>query len=161
MSVDIATKIDELSSASEACDYALVGFHQRHIVELSVLVDLAKAFYKAGYVLEMLTCQDQREATGKMLLVYSFNRLEAVDRQLLHITIDPDTEEAPTISQIYGGANWNEREVYDMYGVRFSDHPNLERILLPEDADFFALRKDFGRMDAAPDDDESSEDSDD
>lgn len=158
MSVDLATRIDELSSASEVCEYDLVGFHQRHSVDLAVLVDLARAFHEEGYVLEMLTCQDRREETQKMLLVYSFNRLQAVDRQLLHVVIDPDTEEAPTLSALYGGANWLEREVYDMYGVRFSDHPNLERILLPEDADFFALRKDFGRIDAAPEEDEADDD---
>ncbi|MCA8972076.1 MAG: NADH-quinone oxidoreductase subunit C, partial [Planctomycetes bacterium] len=45
-------------------------------------------------------------------------------------------------------ADWHEREAYDMYGVRFIGHPNLERILLPEDADFHALLKDFGRPDA-------------
>lgn len=155
--IDIATKIEGLSTASEVCDYARVGFHQRHIAELKVLVDLANTFYKAGYVLEMLTCQDQREVTGKMLLVYGFNKLDAVDRHIVHMAIDPDTEEAPTISHVYGGANWNEREVYDMYGVRFRDHPNLQRILLPEDADFFALRKDFGRMDAAPKEEDSDD----
>ncbi len=149
MSVDLPTRIDELSTASEECAYEKVGFHQRHTIDASVLIDLARAFFEAGYVLEMITCQDLRAETQKMLLVYSFNRLESVDRQLLHLAIDPDTEQAPTLSMIYSGANWFEREVYDMYGVRFSDHPELERILLPEDADFFALRKDFGRMDEA------------
>lgn len=48
-------------------------------------------------------------------------------------------------------ADWFEREIYDMYGVRFDDHPDLARILLPDDADFHALLKDFGRIEDAED----------
>ncbi len=50
---------------------------------------------------------------------------------------------------MYKAADWNEREVYDMYGVTFAGHPDLKRILLPDDADFHALLKDFGRMEDA------------
>ena len=54
----------------------------------------------------------------------------------------------PSIASIYPAADWHEREAYDMYGVRFIGHPNLERILLPQDADFHTLLMDFGRPDA-------------
>ncbi|MBK6847105.1 MAG: NADH-quinone oxidoreductase subunit C [Proteobacteria bacterium] len=56
--------------------------------------------------------------------------------------------EAPSLVASFPAADWLEREVFDMFGVRFAGHPQLKRLLLPEDADFHPLLKDFGRMDA-------------
>jgi NADH-quinone oxidoreductase subunit C len=66
----------------------------------------------------------------------------------------PTHTTAPSIVDIFPAADWMEREVFDMHGVRFDDHPDLERILLPEDADFHALLKDFGRIEDAEGGDE-------
>ena len=51
--------------------------------------------------------------------------------------------EAPSVSALYPGADWHEREVYDMFGIRFIGHPNLKRILMWDDFQHFPLRKDF------------------
>ena len=52
----------------------------------------------------------------------------------------------PSVSAVTPAANWFEREIFDMFGLSFEGHPQLERILLPEDADFHPLLKDFGRV---------------
>jgi NADH-quinone oxidoreductase subunit C len=52
-------------------------------------------------------------------------------------------EPAPTVSGIWPTANWLEREVYDMFGIVFAGHPNLKRLLLPEEWEGFPLRKDY------------------
>jgi len=57
--------------------------------------------------------------------------------------LERDKPEVPTISHIYQGANWHERETHDFFGIKFIGHPDLSPLLLPEDADFHPLRKDF------------------
>ena len=88
-----------------------------------------------------------------MRLVYGFNRLgatsAATDRHLLHADIDWG-QEAPSLTGVYKAADWHEREAYDMYGVHFAGHPDLKRILLPDDVEYHALLKDFGRIEDAP-----------
>jgi NADH-quinone oxidoreductase subunit C len=54
-----------------------------------------------------------------------------------------DAPEVPSIVELYPGANHQEREVYDMFGVIFTDHPDLRRILMPEDYEGFPQRRDF------------------
>ena len=56
---------------------------------------------------------------------------------------DEDNPVAPTVSDIWPTADWHEREVYDMMGIRFDGHPDLRRILMWEGYPYFPLRKDF------------------
>ena len=57
--------------------------------------------------------------------------------------IEGQLPEVPTVSEVWRTADWHEREVYDLSGVRFVDHPNLRRILCPEDWVGYPLRKDY------------------
>jgi NADH-quinone oxidoreductase subunit C len=133
---------------SAAADHGKTGFHATHTAAAEQLPAIAALFRRHGYVLELLTCQDRRADLAKMRLVYAFNTFGAPDRHRVQADLDPG-EAAPSIVGVYRAADWNEREVFDMYGVRFDDHPDLKRILLPEDADFHALLKDFGRTEDA------------
>ena len=78
-----------------------------------------------------------------MEVVYDFNHFDELCRVVIRTRVDRDTPEVPTISHIYQGANWHERETHDFFGIIFTGHPNLEPLLLPEDADFHPLLKDF------------------
>jgi len=88
-----------------------------------------------------LTAVDHPKDAGRFEIVYflySFARNERI-RVKTRFAEDHD---ARSIASIFAGANWLEREVYDMFGVRFSGHPGLKRILLPEEWQGFPLRKD-------------------
>jgi NADH-quinone oxidoreductase subunit C len=67
------------------------------------------------------------------------------NRIVIEITVDlpHDAPEIDSITPLWGGANWHERETYDLFGIVFKNHPRLERILTPEGTDFFPFRKDF------------------
>ena len=58
------------------------------------------------------------------------------------VDLPHDEPEVDSITPLWAGANWHERETYDMYGIIFKGHPNLKRLLLPEDYQFFPMRKD-------------------
>jgi NADH-quinone oxidoreductase subunit C len=61
----------------------------------------------------------------------------------LKTRVSEDTGEVPTLSEIWPTANWHEREIYDMMGLRFAGHPDLRRILMWEGYPYFPLRKEF------------------
>ncbi len=97
-----------------------------------------------GYLLPVDICgahyPDRDE--GAFEVVYHLYSFEANRRIRLKVKADED-QEVPSVTPVWRGANWPEREVYDMYGVRFSDHPDMTRILLWEGFNGYPLRKDF------------------
>jgi NADH-quinone oxidoreductase subunit C len=56
---------------------------------------------------------------------------------------EDELPEVESVTSIWPGANWHEREAYDMYGIRFLNHPDLRRMFLPEDFEYYPLRKEF------------------
>ncbi|PID42267.1 MAG: hypothetical protein CR981_02605 [Proteobacteria bacterium] len=76
--------------------------------------------------------------------VYDYSRYDFdLCRVVVRVRVDRDKPHLPTITPIYTGAAWHEREAHDFFGIIFDDHPNLIPLLLPEDADFHPLLKDF------------------
>jgi len=121
-------------------DYAKTGYHLEVAAEPQQMPAVAQAMLDQGCFLESLTALDLRESFS---LVYHFANFNELCRTVVHASLAKGIQ-APTISQVYPGADWYEREVYDLFGIKFAGHPNLKRLLLPEDADFHPLLKDFG-----------------
>ncbi|MFP4083499.1 MAG: NADH-quinone oxidoreductase subunit C [Desulfonatronovibrio sp.] len=97
--------------------------------------DVARAAAKlneAGYFIEDISCVDMREG---FLLVYHFDCFQAHHRVTLRTLVSKTSPELPSISAIYPGADWHERECYDFFGVKFTDHPNLIPLLLDPEHD--------------------------
>ncbi|HEX6972045.1 MAG TPA: NADH-quinone oxidoreductase subunit C, partial [Limnochordia bacterium] len=76
-------------------------------------------------------------------VVYHFLALPAHRRVRLRVPVPEEHPIVPTISHLWPSANWAEREVYDLFGIRFEGHPNLQRIVLPADWQGHPLRKDY------------------
>lgn len=62
---------------------------------------------------------------------------------LMKVRLGPGVSRCPSLTDVYGGANWMEREGYDMFGIDFEGHPDLRRILLPDDWEGFPLLKSY------------------
>jgi NADH-quinone oxidoreductase subunit C len=77
-------------------------------------------------------------------LVVMLLSLEHVRRVRIRVQVSEDDASVPSLWDLYRGAEAMEREVFDMYGIWFTDHPDLTRILMPEDWEGHPLRKDFG-----------------
>jgi NADH-quinone oxidoreductase subunit C len=120
-------------------DYAATGCHVRAEAQPEQIVAVATAMLEQKCYLESLTALDLVESFD---LVYHFASFYQLGRTVVHVPLAKGAS-VPTISQVYPGADWFEREVCEMFGITFAGHPNLKNLILPEDADFHPLLKDF------------------
>ncbi len=84
-----------------------------------------------------------RDAEDRFGLVYLLANTETNEQLTLRTFVNEPEPSVPSAVPLWPGANWMEREVYDMFGIRFAGHPDLRRILMPEEFTAFPLRKDY------------------
>jgi NADH-quinone oxidoreductase subunit C len=86
---------------------------------------------------------DRPEVEGRFRVVYQLLSMERRELFRVKCVVEDEDVEVPTVCDLFKTANWLEREVWDMFGLRFAGHPNLKRILMDEDFDGFPCRRDF------------------
>ncbi len=126
----------------QECDYNAKGIHLDVSVEPGQVVDAAGRLDQLGFTLEAVTGVDWL-ADGQLEVVYDYSHYKELCRVAVRARLERQNPELPTISAVYPGANWHEREAHDFFGIVFAGHPDLTPLLLPEDADFHPLLKDF------------------
>jgi NADH-quinone oxidoreductase subunit C len=93
-----------------------------------------------------VTCVDYlnyRGAEARFGLVYLLSRTEDALRLTIRVLLDEPHLTVPSVCPLWEGANWLEREVFDMFGIEFEGHPDLRRILMPPEFTAHPLRKDY------------------
>lgn len=124
-------------------DYASRGFHMDVQVNPTQVVQAAEILDQASFTLETITGVDWiNECQFEIIYDYAYTG-GALVRIVVRARVDREIPDIPTISKVFPGANWHERETWDLLGINFVGHPQLERFLLPDDCDFHPLRKDF------------------
>ena len=150
----MATETPILSDLRE-----FIGAAQSQPVELRGEWTLVVSAADLGPMLEFLSSRDgdrldtlvdltavdrlQMGRGKRFQLVYQLRSSSSGFRLRLRVPLDPDVDEVESIVSTWPAANWFEREVYDMFGIQFSGHPDMRRILLPDSFESFPLRKDF------------------
>ena len=113
-------------------------------VQRELIVAACETLRDAGYnFLSDVTCVDWFPSEPRFHVIYhllSQSRKERVRLKVRVESLDPVVE---TITSVWPGANFYEREIFDLFGVRFGGHPNMRRILMPEDWEGHPLRKDY------------------
>ncbi len=90
-----------------------------------------------------ITSVDNLGEEPRFEIVYELYSMTLAIHLRLKLRVSEDVGEVPTVSDIWATANWHEREIYDMMGLRFAGHPDLRRILMWDGYPYFPLRKEF------------------
>ncbi len=123
-------------------DYAGTGCHLEVRLSDAGMRRTAAVMKDNRFYLETITAVD---FPGSFELIYLYSTChDDICRVIARIQILKGAS-PHTVSAIYPGAIWLEREIYDFFGIRFLDHPDLRRILNPDNADYFPLLKTFGK----------------
>ena len=93
--------------------------------------------------LEDITCVDWYPSEPRFEVVYHLLSMSKKERVRLKVKLAGDKPTVPSITSLWPTANFPEREVFDLFGIHFEDHPYLRRLLMPEDWEGHPLRKDY------------------
>lgn len=93
--------------------------------------------------LTSVTGVDRFPAEPRFEVVYHLQTVAGKQRLRIKARVSGENPEIDSVVSVYRAADWYERETFDLFGIRFRNHPNLKRIMMPEDWEGYPLRKDY------------------
>jgi NAD(P)H-quinone oxidoreductase subunit J len=135
-------------------DHELMGMDHQNIpilkVERDYLFPFASALYAYGFNYLVFQCGYDDAPGGDLVSTYHLAKLSGDDRGgelkeevRIKVFLPREDPRCPSVFWIWKSADWQERETYDFYGIIYEGHPNLKRIMLPEDWVGYPMRKDY------------------
>lgn len=114
-------------------------------VEAGAIVDICRYLKNEQHFIYLTDIFGIDRFTSEERFEVVYNMISLRDRERLFVKVRLPEEEpvVESVTDVWRSANWMEREVYDMFGVRFTNHPDFRRIYMPEDYEYFPLRKEF------------------
>lgn len=152
MSFDLASMIETLEDSFPDSITGTVEYRDETTVlvekkDVSAICRTLKETFGFTFLAELTAVDYLEVKMPRFEVVYYVHRFGAEYdenvRLKLKAAVSEDDPKIDSVTGIWKGADWLEREVYDMFGIEFTGHPDLRRILMPEDYDPFPLRKDF------------------
>ena len=140
-----------IASAVEAFDADAITAGAFDRGELTLEIAPGKIVSVCGFLkydqkfirLSTVTAVDRYPAEPRFEVVYHLHSIERKDRVRLKCRLGGGQPEIDSVTSVWRSAGWYEREVFDLFGIRFAGHPDLRRIMLPDDWEGHPLRKDY------------------
>jgi NADH-quinone oxidoreductase subunit C len=140
-----------VAAAVEAFDADAVQGGKYELGEITLSIAPAKIVSVCGFLkydqkfvrLSTVTAVDRYPGEPRFEVVYHLHSIERRERVRLKCGISGADPVIESVTSVWRSANWYEREVFDLFGIRFVNHPDLRRIMLPDDWEGYPLRKDY------------------
>jgi NADH-quinone oxidoreductase subunit C len=140
-----------VAAAVEAFDADAITGGTHDYGELMLEIAAAKIVSVCGFLkydqkfvrISTVTAVDRYPAEPRFEVVYELHSIERNERVRLKCRLRGEDPVIESVTSVWRGANWYEREVFDLFGIQFLNHPDLRRIMLPDEWEGHPLRKDY------------------
>jgi NADH-quinone oxidoreductase subunit C len=127
---------------SEINNFPVIQFPKEKIVEIS---NILKNEFKFDQLRDVVGV-DRFTKNERFESIYNLYSLETLERIFMRVKLDSKKPEVESVFSVWQSANWAEREAYDMFGINYLNHPDLRRMYMMEEFEYYPLRKDYPLM---------------
>ena len=142
----LRTALRKIKERFNLQDAEIIHYPPTLMVEPDKIVEVCQVLrdeFDFNFLCELTAVDYWPEQEPRFNVIYGFYSHANNVRMALRVPLNGDTPSLPSIEGLYKGANWHERELWDMFGIHFDGHSDLRRILMPYDWEGHPLRKDY------------------